>query len=63
MTPLSNRALQSLRNEGNESEEAAEEIEVMRSRIAELEKRIARMKTNGVARKIEDYHRTDKNRE
>jgi chromosome segregation ATPase len=37
LPPLSDRALQSLRNAGNEAEEAADEIEALRSRIAELE--------------------------
>ena len=31
-------------------------------RIDELEKQIVRMKTDEVARKIADYHHTDKNR-
>jgi hypothetical protein len=41
MKKLSDRALQSLRNAGNEAEEAADEIEELRSRIAELEAQLA----------------------
>jgi hypothetical protein len=41
MKKLSDRALQSLRNAGNEAEEAADEIEALRLRIAELEAKIA----------------------
>jgi ElaB/YqjD/DUF883 family membrane-anchored ribosome-binding protein len=44
MKKLSDRALQSLRNAGNEYEEAANEIEELRSRIAELEAQLEKGK-------------------